>query len=93
MHGIGYARKENNVKGGGSESISFRRIESKGNVSFASNGRIMSGKAQALKFARKKEEDDNWDFLDDENGEDDEPLIPKTIWNPYDDDGYEITDP
>jgi hypothetical protein len=31
--------------------------------------------------------------LDEENGEDDEHLIPKTIWNPYDDDGYEITDP
>ena len=66
MHGIGYARRETSIKGGANSSSNYSRMESKGNVSFATNGRIMSGKAQALKFARKKDEDDDWDFLDDD---------------------------
>jgi hypothetical protein len=53
----------------------------------------MSGRAQALKFQRKKDEDDNWDFLDDGNADAaDAPAVANT-WTPYEDDGYEMTDP
>ena len=66
-------------------------------MSFASNlpgGRIMSGRAQAMKFNRKKEEEDNWDFLDDENADQEHTTVAaKNAWNPYDDDGFELTDP
>jgi hypothetical protein len=54
----------------------------------------MSGRAQALKFQRKKDEDDNWDFLDGDDADaTDAPAAVTNTWNPYDDDGYEITDP
>ena len=54
----------------------------------------MSGRAQALKFQRKKDEDDNWDFLDGDDADaTGAPAAVTNTWNPYDDDGYEITDP
>jgi len=97
MNGIGQARRGTNAAGKpgfGSDHTSLQRDVSRGQASIASNGRIMSGRAQALKFARKKDEDDNWDFLDEDNGDPAEVVdVTAPTWTPYEDDGYEVTDP